>query len=224
MFNLLAFLNHVNAKTCLGVLLAQRLKSAPYVVIGKKTPESKARDLQKRLESVGLRVELMPVLSLAASANREKGLEMARLKKRLREQIRAELMKEMGLAPKRRRQRVFFLAGFALLAAVVSVSASLPSTSKTRLLPTRRRQPCATRQRRTKRCCKSSCEWPAPKPCKAKLPGGPARAAGMKRKGNSSRCAMPLPERMPARPCKSACWPSTRWRRARWACCVKKKS
>lgn len=125
MFNLLAFLNHVNAKTCLGVLLAQRLKSAPDVVIGKKTPESKARDLQKRLESVGLRVELGPVLSLAASANREKGLEMARLEKRLREQIRAELMKEMGPAPKRRRQRVFFLAGLTLLAAVVSVSASL---------------------------------------------------------------------------------------------------
>lgn len=95
------------------------------MVIGKKTPESKARDLQKRLESVGLRVELEPVLSLAASANREKGLEMARLEKRLREQIRAELMKEMGPAPKRRRQRVFFLAGLALLAAVVSVSASL---------------------------------------------------------------------------------------------------
>ena len=57
------------------------------MVIGKKTPESKARDLQKRLESVGLRVELEPVLSLAASANREKGL---------REQIRAKLMKEMG--------------------------------------------------------------------------------------------------------------------------------
>ena len=94
-------------------------------MIGKKTPESKARDLQKRLESVGLRVELGPVLSLAASANRKKGLEMARLEKRLREQIRAELMKEMGLAPKRRRQRVFFLAGLALLAAVVSVSASL---------------------------------------------------------------------------------------------------
>ena len=66
-----------------------------------------------------------PVLSLAASANREKGLEMARLEKRLREQIRAELMKEMGPAPKRRRQRVFFLAGLALLASVVSVSASL---------------------------------------------------------------------------------------------------
>lgn len=66
------------------------------MVIGKKTPESKARDLQKRLESVGLRVELEPVLSLAASANREKGLEMARLEKRLREQIRAKLMKEMG--------------------------------------------------------------------------------------------------------------------------------
>lgn len=66
------------------------------MVIGQKTPESKARDLQKRLESVGLRVELGPVLSLAASANREKGLEMARLEKRLREQIRAELMKEMG--------------------------------------------------------------------------------------------------------------------------------
>lgn len=161
------------------LLLTQRLKSAPYVVIGKKTPESKARDLQKRLESVGLRVELEPVLSLAAkldelqcpacdkyvvltaqrqcpacgayvdkvsslhvlrkkiereerkaienglaaSANREKGLEMARLEKRLREQIRAELMKEMGLDPRRQRQRIFFQAGLALLAAVAFVSA-----------------------------------------------------------------------------------------------------
>ena len=48
------------------LLLTQRLKSAPYVVIGKNTPESKARDLQKQLESVGLRVELEPVLSLVA--------------------------------------------------------------------------------------------------------------------------------------------------------------
>ena len=42
---------------------------------------------------------------------------MARLEKRLREQIRAELMKEMGLDPRRQRQRIFFQAGLALLAA-----------------------------------------------------------------------------------------------------------
>nr|WP_311464565.1 hypothetical protein [uncultured Ottowia sp.] len=180
MFNLLAFLNHVNAKTCLGMLLAQRLKSAPDVVIGNKTPESKARDLQKRLESVGLRVELGPVLSLAASANREKGLEMARLKKRLREQIRAELMKEMGLAPKRRRQRVFFLAGLALLAAVVSVSASLAG----RLSPALARAACLLRAKRGFR---------------QRGAGSPARRASAAQ-NDAARAVANGPRRSPAKP------------------------
>lgn len=94
-------------------------------MIGKKTPESKARDLQKRLESVGLRVELGAGSESGRQRQPRKRPGNGPAGKRLREQIRAELMKEMGPAPKRRRQRVFFLAGLALLAAVVSVSASL---------------------------------------------------------------------------------------------------
>ena len=149
-------------------------------MIGKKTPESKARDLQKRLESVGLRVELEPVLSLAASANREKGLEMARLEKRLREQIRAELMKEMGLAPKRRRQRVFFLAGLALLAAVVSVSASLAG----RLTSALARAACLLRAKR------GFCQRGA---------GSPARRASAAQ-NDAARAVANSPRRSPAKP------------------------
>ena len=53
------------------LLLAQRLKASPNVLVGRKVAENKARDLQKRLEAAGLRVRLDPVLSLADKPDEE---------------------------------------------------------------------------------------------------------------------------------------------------------